>query len=172
MATIKAFTDNFKSFYDTLHDAITEEVNNTKDVLLNLNKDQLLYGRDADGNLLAPTYLNDPFFKTKAAAERYYKMKQRLEASHISRIRFGNIQLFAPKPSDVPNLIVNGMFQDRFVINVSGKSFTIDSSYIDGDDINNKYKGRVYGLAPVSKEFYYRHYVRATIFRHYKNKMK
>lgn len=43
--------------------------------LLELNKDQMLLGRNAEGEEFEPTYLNDPYFKSPAAAQAYAAMK-------------------------------------------------------------------------------------------------
>ena len=37
--------------------------------LVDLNRDQLLLGRNTDGELLSPTYQNDPYFRTSAQAQ-------------------------------------------------------------------------------------------------------
>ena len=164
MGTIKQVCERYKMAYEALPDAISNTVNRTQDVLLDLNRDQLLQGRDADGKVLMPPYMQDPYFKTREAALRYLRMKIALEASHKSLMRyFAGIQTYPEKSKGTPNLIVTGQFHGGFFITVTKSTYTIDSMYKDADDINMKYNGRVYGLAPKSKEFYYFGYIRPAI---------
>ena len=91
----------------------------TEEELISYMKDQLYAGQDGKGQLLSPTYLTDPFFKAKQAAEAYAKwkagMKQLLSAPYLS-----------PKPYAVPNLIITGeLVYDRLVLNISGDRFSI-----------------------------------------------
>ena len=57
-----------------------------KDILLSLNRDQMLLGRNAEGEVLTPSYLNDPYFKSNLQAEAYARMKYKLEQEHKARI--------------------------------------------------------------------------------------
>ena len=56
--------------------------------ILDLNRDQLLLGRNTDGELLTPTYLADPYFKSKEQAQDYFNCKQSMEQSHRMRLPF------------------------------------------------------------------------------------
>ena len=178
MCTIKRFVEKYKKAYNELPEAIFNTVQQISDVLLDLNKDQLLQGRDADGNILTPGYLQDDYFPTSKMAQAYLRKKIRLEQIHWARMRFlTGIELYPGKNENTPNLIVTGPFHDGFFIKATKGSFdkldaigeyTIDSSYEDADDINSKYKGRVYGHAPRSKAFIYFTYIRPTIERVYR----
>jgi hypothetical protein len=180
--TIKAYYEKFHKFYTTLPDAVAAEAERTKDVILDLNRDQLLYGRDAKGETLTPSYLDDPYFKKKyknplKAAIRYRNMKKELEDFHWGKIRFGHVQLFTDKSPDTPNLLINGnWFMNYLFINISENKYTIDSTGIAANDIQRKYEGYghpVYGLAPVSVKYYYFGYIRPNaIFKHFKECMK
>jgi hypothetical protein len=166
MGTIRQVYEHFSAAYEAIPDVVSDVVARTPDVILDLNRDQLLQGRDADGNLLSPTYTNDPYFKTREAAGRYAKMKYNWEEAHRQRMSYA--ELYGEKPADVPNLIVTGPFQDSMFVQTSMDSYTIDSMYKDADDISAKYKNRVYGLAPKSKEFYYFGFIRPAILSLYK----
>lgn len=133
--------------------------------LVDLNRAQLLYGRNTDEQLLTPTYLNDPYFKTKGEAQAYYRMKKGLEAAHKAEIKY---RLNYPdKPSDTPNLIVNGVLvhnpmhiervgDDEFMISISNPELE--------NDLNRKYNNRVFGLTPLSKEFWWNHRLRQELY--------
>ena len=165
MGTVKQVYERYRKAYETLPDAISTTVQQTSTVLMDLNRDQLLQGRDAEGNLLSPNYMDDPYFKTREAAGNYSKMKYKKEVEHRNRIAY--IELFGEKPTDVPNLLVTGnWFFNHFFIKVTKDAYEIGSTGIAATDIERKYP-KVYGLAPLSKEFYYFQYIRPTIKRIY-----
>jgi len=161
MGTIKQVRERYRKAYEALPDAISTTVQQTSATLMDLNRDQLLQGRDAEGNLLSPTYTQDPYFTTREAAARYSKMKYKMEAEHRGMV--ANVELFGEKPTDVPNLLVNGnWFFNHFFIKVTKEAYSIGSTGLAAPDIERKYP-KVYGLAPLSKEYYYFMYIRPTI---------
>lgn len=152
--SLQEASDNIKKV-DDIVDRVVEE---KKDVLLSLNRDQMLLGRDASGEILSPGYTEDPYFKTKKKAESYKRLKQKLESSHKSRLT--NVQLYPEKASNTPNLIVTGPFQNEMFITPKKGSYEIGSTYVDAADINTKYNNNVFGLAPKSKEYFYEHFIK------------
>ena len=146
-------------------DVLDKVVSDNKDVLLSLNRDQMLLGRDADGDVLSPSYLQDPYFKTQAAAQSYARMKYALESSHRSLL-WTPVKLYPEKDRNTPNLIVTGLFQNGLFITTGGGSFDINSSYVASGDINRKYKGRVFGIAPKSKEYFYLEFIKPILLKH------
>ena len=155
--TINSF-QGLSSRIDNIGTELGKIVSENKGVLLNLNRDQLLSGRNNEGELLGPTYLNDPYFLTREAAESYSKMKYRLESEHRSMLLFP--QIYPSKPKDVPNLIVTGAFQNTMFIRTSADSFEIDATYKEARDINQKYDNKVYGIAPPSVDYFFRQYIK------------
>lgn len=149
--TIRSRVLNFNSI-------LSEAVSQFGDIIVELNKDQMLLGRDTDGKPFTPSYLADPYFKTKAQANWYANMKYALESQHKSRLNYP--QLYPDKNKDTPNLIVIGNFQDGMFITVNGDTHRIDSTYIDSPDIEDKYNKKVFGLTKESKEFFYREFLR------------
>ncbi len=131
--------------------------NDNKGILLSLNRDQLLLGRNTEGNLLTPDYLSDPYFKTPDAAKRYAKMKHGLEKEHSQRI--ANPTIYPNKPRNTPNLIVTGPFQDGMFITISGSTYNISSTYSETPDIVAKYNDLVFGHSPESKQFFFNNYI-------------
>jgi hypothetical protein len=178
--TIKGYRDKYSKFHTSLPDVIAAEVARTSDVLLDLNRDQMLYGRDAKGEVLTPDYVDDPYFKKFRnpilRAVNYKKMKMALEDTHYGRMRFGHVQLFPDKSEDTPNLVVNGnWFMNLLFINVDKESYTIGSSGIAAADIQTKYAAYghpVFGLAPVSKKYYYFGFIRPVIEANFNKHMK
>jgi hypothetical protein len=174
MGTVKQVKEAFEKAYNSIPEAVAMRVQETQDVLLDLNRDQLLQGRDADGKVLKPGYLQDPYFDSEESgrwfhrARSYLKMKIGLEAAHRGRMRFGSVELFPDKNKNTPNLIITGPFQDSMFIRVTKESYTIGSTYKDEDDISAKYKDRVFGIAPKTKWYYYFAYIRQVIEKLYK----
>lgn len=154
----KAISEAIKN----LPNAINNVINENSDVLLSLNRDQMLLGRDNEGNILSTSYLQDSYFKTSKQAESYARMKYALEQRHRSLLWFP-VQLFPDKDRNTPNLIVRGDFQDAMFITSGYNSFTIGSTYIDASDINEKYNDKVFGLAPESRAYFYREWIRPII---------
>ncbi|SHF49993.1 hypothetical protein [Dysgonomonas macrotermitis] len=172
MGTVKQIRDRYSDAIKGVHEVTKKVADSNKDVLLSLNRDQMLLGRNKAGETFTPGYLNDPYFKTPARAQAYKKMKQGLEQQHSSRMRFSNVQLYPDKNSDTPNLIVTGPFQDSMFITVSASDYSIGSTYVDASDINAKYNNAVFGLAPKSKAFFYRNWIHPAIIKYIKEKLK
>lgn len=134
-----------------------------QNVLLSLNRDQMLLGRNAEGEVLTPSYLDDPYFDNSRQAEAYANMKYRLESEHKARIE--NPTIYPDKDRNTPNLIVTGPFQDNMFILPEGQSFLLGSTYSDARDIEEKYHGLVFGIAPASKMFFYKNYLRPALLK-------
>lgn len=149
----------------TLPGILKWAVSNYSNVLLELPKAQLLYGRDSEGKPLTPGYLDDPYFKSTEHAQWYKSMKIRLEGTHKARIAYN--PGFPEKDSNTPNLIITGEFQDHFYIQSGGDSFTIGSTSLIAPDIENKYgRDNLYRLAPLSKEYFYTHFLYDILKKH------
>lgn len=142
---------------------VSEVVRENQEVLLSLNRDQMLLGRDAEGNTLTPGYLDDPYFDTPEQAEAYANMKYRLESDHRTRIE--NPTIYPDKDRNTPNLIVTGPFQDNMFILPESDSFLIGSTYPEAKDIDSKYNGKVFGIAPASRDYFYRNYIHPALLR-------
>ena len=149
---------------DNWPEVIEWQVDESGYELLELNKDQMLLGRNTDGELLTPGYLEDPYFRTSAQAQAYAAMKRGLEFVHKTRVTFP--LNYPNKPQDTPNLIVTGDFQDGMFIRNTAESFIIDSRYPESGDIERKYNNKVFGLTPLAKEFWWNHRLREALYRY------
>lgn len=157
----------FKRLSDTVKDIdniVNKVVEDNKDILLSLNRDQMLLGRDSQGDILSPSYLQDPYFNTPQAAQSYARMKYALESSHNSRL-WAPVQLYPEKDRNTPNLIVTGLFQGAMYITTGSGKYTLGSNYINSPDIETKYRNRVFGLAPRSKEYFYLEVIKPEIIK-------
>lgn len=149
--------NGIRSIEKTVNDVVFANSN----VILDLNRTQLLSGRNSEGNLLSPGYLQDPYFRTPQAAQRYADWKDGMQSYHDSLI--GQKGIYPPKPSGIPNLIITGLFQDGMFITTDSIGYTIDSDYKNTKDIESKYNGLVFGLAPPSRSWFYLYYLRNTL---------
>lgn len=130
---------------------IGEILDEDKSVLVELQKDQLYSGQNAEGGRLAPSYLNDPYFKSPAAALRYAQFKEKLNQ------RRGN-SIFGKKDFEVPNLIVNGkLFYDTIFAQVTDKSLIISAQSSILAKLETKYQF-VLGLNKIAWDFYAEEY--------------
>jgi hypothetical protein len=169
--TLGEYKRKFDSFYSGLMQTVEDEVKNTLGVLVDLNTSQLMYGRDADAELLTPSYPDDPYFKgNKKRADNYMKMKKRL-----APVLRPHVQLFPEKPEETPNLIVTGTwFHNYFYAKADGGKYTIGSTGMAADDIQKKYESyghRVFGLSKPARNYYFRGFIRPAILRTYKQKI-
>ena len=158
--------DEMSKKIDDVPNVVDRVVSETQDVILSLNRDQLLLGRNTLGEAFTPGYTDDPFFKTKEKAHSYRKMKERLEADH--KTRMVNPQQYPDKNSNTPNLIVTGPFQNKMFINTSKGNYEIGSTYVDASKIDAKYENKVFGLAPKSKDYYYKNFPEPELIKHFK----
>ena len=144
-----------------IYEVAAEVAAREKSVLLALNRDQLLSGRNSEGNLLSPDYLGDTYFKTRKAAAAYAEFKDDLLDGHNSLIRHRG--LYPDKPHNIPNLIISGAFQGGMDILVSGRDYETDSSFRDAGEIKRKYDNKVFGFAPPSVAYFFNEYIRAEV---------
>jgi hypothetical protein len=135
-----------------------EVVRKHADVLLQLNKDGILLGRNTEGKEFTPGYLADPYFKTPEQAGAYYDRKQALWPAHRTRISFP--LNYPEKSPDTPNLIVRGNFQNAMFITFTADGFDIRSRYKDTPLIVQKYENKVFGLTPEAIRYFWENYLR------------
>ncbi len=155
---------DFQRRLETVPDATAECVTYNADELLDLRKDEILLGRDSDGQPFSPGYTEDPYFKTPQQAAAYAAMKDRQLAGHNARIM--HPLSYPGKDRDTPNLIVTGSFQDAMFIRTDRTSFIIGSQYDDASAISAKYGGRVYGPGPEAKKYFWRWILFPALYSH------
>lgn len=156
--------DTLRKRLQDIPDVLDVLVEQHKDVILSLNQDQMLFGRNTDGQPFRPGYLEDPYFRDVADAQWYRARKEHLESRH--RALVSNPVDFPAKDSNTPNLIVTGTFQKMMRIQTVARGFEITSGYEGTADIEAKYDGKVFGLAPLSREYFYWYYIFENLEKH------
>lgn len=104
MATITEMLNRARSINLIQEGSIVLE--DTKQAYLDINRDQTQSGRTNTGELITPSYTEDPFFKSPESALRYSRWKDRI-TPHPDR------------PSGTPNLFINGAYQSGWDIRIN-----------------------------------------------------
>lgn len=125
----------------TLESSVVDSIDQTADQILFLNQKQLYSGRLNDGTPLSPTYLEDPYFNSTEAAQRYSDWKDEITPD-------------SERPPGVPNLFINGFFYQTWSIRASATKITFESSDPNAADIEEKFSNRIYGLDDESMDEY------------------
>jgi hypothetical protein len=157
MPGVRAIQRKLNAYKQSLPAILDQTVDNTKDKYLELNKEQLLEGKNRFGQHLAPTYFNDPYFKSPESAKRYSDWKDRITPNDL-------------RPSGVPNLFITGVYHSTIDITVDPGKITIAASFGAANDIEKKYPG-IYGLDSDSK-IKYRPFFRPVFFKLSRNTLK
>ena len=129
--------------FQTLNpDAVSERaVAQTKDQLLTINKRQLFDGKLRTGQDLSPTYLEDPYFKTPAAAQRYSDWKDRITPN-------------PKRKKGVANLFIDGTYHGSIEITVDGDIIHYGSTFAHADAIEAEFTENIYGVGGEYKSEY------------------
>lgn len=111
-----------------------------KDILVEMNRQQMIDGQTNEGKDITPTHIQDPFFKTPESAKAYVRFKQKLPGIPKSSIK---------KP-ETPNLFINGFFHNSLhAVDVSS-GIKIQSNIILADKITRKFKN-ILGVKPENR---------------------
>jgi len=155
---------------DTVPDAVYQCVDYNKEEVLSLRKDELLLGRDSDGQPFTPGYTEDPYFDTPQQADAYYRYKVRAEGVHRSRIE--HPLNYPDKDSNTPNLRYTrdrfnpNSFHDQMFIRVDRRSLIIGSGFTETSLINAKYHNKVMNLGPGAKDYFYKWLLFPALYNH------
>jgi len=111
-------------------DLTVQTVNETSKEFVNLNKDQLWDGKKATGADITPSYLDDPYFKSRKQAEAYASWKQRITPN-------------SKRNKYAPNLFINGYYYASLQIGVSSSGIM----YAGWGEVLDRYEDTL-GLTP------------------------
>lgn len=126
---IRAIEDKISSlrmFRETFVASTFDEMKKHESYLLDLNKDQMMAGQNAEGTDITPSYLNDPYFKTKRQAVGYMNWKQRITAD-------------SRRDAETPNLFIKGDFHNSIKINFDNDSMEFVSNTTLGRDVQHSH---------------------------------
>ena len=128
--------DNF----ETEKNAIISEVLSSKseEIVVEV-REQLWNGLTNELKPITPSYLNDPYFKTKEQAYDYMMWKQRITPNER-------------RPVQTPNLFINGYFHNSLFLSIDEDSAEVTSMQPLGDEIIAKYGREMFGVNDVYVE--------------------
>lgn len=158
IAYVKYFKDNYQK-------QISRTLRNQRNTILNLQKSQLLSGKDNALVDLSPTYDTDPFFNSDVSRRKYKELKKRKQSEHNSLKRYN---LFGDKPENVPNIIVSGAYQKSLVINVLNNEIEIKGTWSRSKNIERKYPTAL-GLTDTSLTKLWNDYVKQDLVEYWNN---
>lgn len=121
--------------------AAADSLHENEIAYIDILKRQLWMGKGSDGNDLSPGYLEDPYFKSREAAQRYLNWKKKITPG-------------SGRNPNAPNLFITGLYYGSLSAKSDLSGLSISSSASFGIDIETKYKGRANILGgPFRKEF-------------------
>lgn len=124
MATVKEMLNRLQSL--DLHRIVKPLIGKNKDLMLDLNRDQMVHGRRSDGSAIQPEYT-------------YF--------TRLSKLRKG-------MNPDVVTLYDTGGFYRKMFLDVGADEIEIDSTDPKSEDLKDKYGEHIFGLTPGSREQY------------------
>lgn len=149
--------DRLESVIDSINDGIAESIleclDKNKSSITMAVTEQLYSGLDGDGEYLSPTYDEDPYFNEpgpwQGRSYAYKVWKQKITPP----VRSVNLYL-NPRPVEVPNLFITGMFHDSIQARKEGDVISVyTSGFRDGPLIEQKYGKQIFGLTDRAKEY-------------------
>lgn len=114
-------------------EAVTESI----DEIRTYNLKQLLDGKTNKGADITPSYFNDPFFKTPAAAAAYSRWKDQISPP-------------SNRKSGVPNYYINGYTHRSLKVVIEGDKIVSEFKTPYGKQIEAK-SPDLFGLSPQSR---------------------
>lgn len=124
MATVLEVLDRIKNL--DVHREVKTTLGETRNVILDLNQDQMIHGRRADDSDITPEYTH---------------------FTRLSKIEKG-------RDPDVVTLYDTGEFYNAMFVDVGSDELEIDSTDYKSDDLQAKYGAGILGLSKGSKELY------------------
>lgn len=109
-----------------LNQVIGKAIELNQDEIVELNRDQLWDGKDSTGADITPSYLDDPYFKTKESAAAYMRWKQKI----------------TPNPErkpETPNMYINGAYYRSLKLDPGTENFSIKTDSALGRAIDQKF---------------------------------
>lgn len=123
-----------------------------RDAVLDVVKEQLYSGRTGDGQYLSPTYDDDPFFEEEGfwhhRARDYKAWKYK-----ITPPAPGAMLGLEPRPENVPNLFISGKFYSEITISRKDYVLYIDPGIGRGPELVAKYGDQILTLSPEAVEY-------------------
>lgn len=143
---LEEFAEKFDRYVRSLDKIAVDEVHKYPKDAVAFVKEQLNSGMTGVDTMLKPTYLNDPFFNEEGPwqgrARQYMKFKER-----ITPPEKGERLFLPPRPVDIPNLRITGVFYDSIYAKPTKAGLRIGTDSVQlGGSIEEKYGSDIFRL--------------------------
>lgn len=154
MASIEEVYDVIHKIATGIEDECAVCLDDNKDIVEGLIREQLYSGQNGKGKLLHPTYENDPFFEEPG--RWYHRGKQYKHWKEAITPPIGSEVLFLPpRPVEVPNLFITGRFHDSITAKLVDGGLDIDTvGFADGLSIKEKYGDDIFMLGDIGRKYF------------------
>lgn len=127
--------------------------------------EQLYSGVNGNDKPLRPTYLNDPYFKSKEAGNWYKNAKGYMAWKESITPPYASSWLGIPRRTpDTPNLIIRGDFHDSITAIPIDNGLKIESVGISfSGDIEKKYGQAIYKVGSYARRYFIEKYIKKGI---------
>lgn len=141
-----AFAEQFDKYVRSLEGLAVDEVHKYPKDAVAFVKEQLNSGMTGADEMLKPTYLTDPYFDEegpwKGRAKQYMKFKERITPPETGQRLF-----LPPRPVDIPNLRITGVFYDSIYARPTKAGLRIGTDSVSlGGSIEEKYGSDIFRL--------------------------
>lgn len=121
-------------------------------------REQIYSGQNGDGEYLSPSYYTDPFFEQKG--RWYHRQQGYIDWKYdITPPEASAILGLPPRPEDVPNLYINGLFHSEITATLQGDILEVDYGMGNGSAIVAKYGKSLLNPGDAAVEYFNREYM-------------
>lgn len=155
---VNALVEGFESMIRNIMDAQKKEVQ----IYIT---EQLYSGINGNDKPLRPTYLNDPYFKSRESGKWYKNARGYMMWKEGITPPYASSWLGIPRRSpDTPNLIIRGDFHNSITAVPFDKGLRIESVGVSfSDDIERKYGQAIYRVGSYARRYFIEKYVKKGI---------
>lgn len=167
MANLLDVADVIATINDTFEDAVVQCMDDNRDVVADMIREQLYSGVDGKGNYLSPTYSQDPYFNNPyigrfaGRPEGYRKWKEVITPPESSMMLS-----LPPRPVDVPNLFIVGTFHASIRAEIRTPMLHIfTSGFADGPQIERKYGEDIFMPGEIARAYFNENYLKPYLLK-------
>lgn len=166
MANLLDVADVIATISDTFEDAVVQCMDDNREVVADMIREQLYSGVDGKGNYLSPTYSQDPYFQEMPGhwygrSEQYRTWKEVITPPESSMM-LG----LPPRPVDVPNLFIVGTFHASIRAEIRTPMLHIfTSGFADGPQIERKYGEDIFMPGEVARAYFNENYLKPYLLK-------
>lgn len=152
---------------DGIEDACRTCLVDQSGIVLSAVTEQLLCGLDGEGEYLAPTYDDDPFFNEKGS---WYHRSYAYKAwkKEITPPKRGGLMNLPARPDSVPNLYIDGKFHSEINASPDSEGLMLDPGNGNGPAIVEKYGDQILKLGQTAVDYFNEKFMEPAIERFFK----